>query len=67
MIFKIDTKEKFTVITPQEIDLHDNLTAELAQTAIGELSDETVFYPIIGLILKLKYLDRPDAGKMKEL
>ena len=30
MQFKIDTREKFTVITPDVEDLSDNLTAELA-------------------------------------
>jgi len=33
MNFKIDTKEKFTVITPLQFHLSDNLTAELDQTA----------------------------------
>lgn len=33
MNFKIDTKEKFTVITPLQFQLSDNLTAELNQTA----------------------------------
>ncbi|CAN5630998.1 hypothetical protein BH10BAC2_BH10BAC2_14040 [soil metagenome] len=33
MNFKIDTKGKFTVITPLQFQLSDNLTAELNQTA----------------------------------
>jgi len=33
MNFKIDTKEKFTVITPLQSHLSDNLTAELKQIA----------------------------------
>ncbi|HNP21230.1 MAG TPA: STAS domain-containing protein [Panacibacter sp.] len=33
MNFKIDTKEKFTVITPEEIHLSDNLTEQLINTA----------------------------------
>jgi anti-anti-sigma regulatory factor len=37
MNFKIDTKEKFTVITPISENLSDNLTAELIQTATGFL------------------------------
>jgi len=37
MKFKIDTKEKFTVITPISENLSDNLTAELIQTATGFL------------------------------
>ena len=37
MNFKIDTKEKFTVITPMSETLSDNLTAELIQTATNYL------------------------------
>lgn len=33
MNFKIDTKEKFTVITPLQFHLSDNITAELNETA----------------------------------
>ena len=33
MNFKIDTKEKFTVITPIGFHLSDNITAELNETA----------------------------------
>lgn len=33
MFFKIDTKEKFTVISPLQVHLSDNLTEELAATA----------------------------------
>src|SRR5436190_23375626 len=33
MNFKIDTKEKFTVITPMQPHLSDNITAELNETA----------------------------------
>ncbi len=40
MIFKIDTKEKFTVITPMSETLSDNLTAELIQTAINYLQKD---------------------------
>jgi len=40
MIFKIDTKEKFTVITPITETLSDNLTAELIQTAKNYLQKD---------------------------
>ena len=40
MKFKIDTKEKFTVITPIGENLSDNLTAELIQTATGFLQKD---------------------------
>lgn len=40
MIFKIDTKEKFTVITPMSETLSDNLTAELVQTATNYLQKD---------------------------
>jgi anti-anti-sigma regulatory factor len=40
MIFKIDTKEKFTVITPMCETLSDNLTAELIQTATNYLQKD---------------------------
>jgi anti-anti-sigma regulatory factor len=40
MKFKIDTKEKFTVITPISENLSDNLTAELIQTATAFLQKD---------------------------
>ena len=40
MQVKINTSEKFTVITPIEEDLSDNLTAELLQTAISYLQTD---------------------------
>ena len=40
MNFKIDTKEKFTVITPMSETLSDNLTAELVQTATNYLQKD---------------------------
>jgi len=40
MNFKIDTKEKFTVITPMSETLSDNLTAELVQTATSYLQKD---------------------------
>ena len=40
MNFKIDTKEKFTVITPLNENLSDNLTAELIQIATEQLKKD---------------------------
>ena len=40
MNFKIDTKEKFTVITPLQTVLSDNLTAELNQIATNCLHSD---------------------------
>ena len=40
MKFKIDTKEKFTVITPISENLSDNLTAELIETATSFLQKD---------------------------
>jgi putative inorganic carbon (HCO3(-)) transporter len=39
------------------------IVAELAQTAIGQISDEVVFYPLIAIILKLKYFDKSWSGE----
>ena len=40
MNFKIDTKEKFTVITPINENLSDKLTEELTQIATEELTKD---------------------------
>ena len=40
MNFKIDTKEKFTVITPLNDDLSDKLTEELTQIATEQLTKD---------------------------
>ena len=49
MKVKIDTKEKFTVITPLSENLSDNLTAELIQSATGFLQKD-----IRNVVLNLK-------------
>lgn len=49
MKVKIDTKEKFTVITPIGENLSDNLTAELIQTATGFLQKD-----VRNVVLNLK-------------
>jgi putative inorganic carbon (HCO3(-)) transporter len=56
--------EKLKVIYAAAIVcLFSFVIAEFAQTAIGQLSDEVVFYPIIALILKLKYFDKSGSGE----
>ena len=41
------------------------IIAEFAQTAIGQISDEVVFYPLIAIILKLKHFDKSYSGNGK--
>ena len=65
MNFKIDTKEKFTVITPLEFHLSDNLTAELNQTAQTCLQTD-----IKNVVLNMKEvvsLDEAAATNLKSL
>ena len=65
MNFKIDTKEKFTTITPMQIVLSDNLTAELDQLANDCLQSD-----IKNVILNLQYvesIDEPAAEKLATL
>lgn len=40
MEVKIDTKEKFTVVTPIRPELSDNIAAQLAETCTGQLQKE---------------------------
>ena len=61
MQFKISTSEKFTVITPNEENLSDNLTAELTQTAISYLQTD-----IKNIVLNLKNVSTVnDAGAIQ--
>ena len=53
MNFKIDTKEKFTVITPEEIHLSDNLTEQLINTAKEILQKDKS-----NVVLNLKQIKR---------
>ena len=65
MNFKIDTKEKFTVITPLQFHLSDNLTAELNQTATNCLQTD-----IKNVVLNMKEvvsLDEAAATNLKSL
>jgi anti-anti-sigma factor len=65
MIFKIDTKEKFTVITPMSETLSDNLTAELFQTATNYLQKG-----IKNMVLNLgqvQFIDEDAATRLVKL
>lgn len=52
---KIDTKEKFTVITPQQDNLYANMAADLSKTCIVYLSN-----PIPHIILNLTNITKID-------
>jgi anti-anti-sigma factor len=52
MIVKIDTKEKFTVITPKESDISANMTDELAEQLLSFLTRE-----IPHIVLNMKYVN----------
>ena len=65
MNFKIDTKEKFTVITPMSETLSDNLTAELIQTATNYLQKD-----IKNMVLNLgqvQFIDEDAATHLVKL
>ncbi|HRH48788.1 MAG TPA: STAS domain-containing protein [Panacibacter sp.] len=65
MNFKIDTKEKFTTITPMQIVLSDNLTAEL-----DRLANDCLQSDIKNVILNLQHvesIDEPAAEKLATL
>jgi anti-anti-sigma factor len=65
MNFKIDTKEKFTIITPMQSHLSANLTEELHQTANDCLQTD-----IKNVVLNLKNvvsLDEAAATNLKTL
>ena len=65
MNFKIDTKEKFTTITPMQIDLYDNLTAEL-----DRLANDCLQSDIKNVILNLQHvnsINEPAAEKLATL
>ena len=65
MQVKIDTREKFTAITPEVENLSDNLTAELNQTAHNCLQTD-----IKNVVLNMKEvvsLDEAAATNLKSL
>ena len=55
MNFKIDTKEKFTTITAMQIELYDNLTAELIETANKVMENN-----IKNVVLNLQNVEKID-------
>ena len=62
MNFKIDTKEKFTVIIPIESHLSDNLTEELVQTAKGLLQEDKR-----NIVLNMKHVNSVDEAAATNL
>ncbi len=52
---KIDTKEKFTVITPQQDNLYANMAADLSKTCTAYLTE-----PIPHIILNLTNITKID-------
>ena len=55
MDVKIDTKEKFTVITPKESEMPANMTAELNEMLLSYLSND-----IPHVILNMKHVNKID-------
>ena len=62
MEFKIDTKEKFTVLIPLEIALSDNMTADLVAACVPFLEKE-----VKNLVLNLKEVKSIESGITKAL
>ena len=65
MNFKIDTKEKFTVITPLSENLNDNLTEELIQTATGFLQKD--IRNVVVNLEKVVSVSEPAAARLVKL
>lgn len=62
MNVKIDTKEKFTVITPKESDISANMTDELAEQLLSFLTKE-----IPHIVLNMKYVNSIDGEAAKNI
>ena len=62
MKVKIDTKEKFTVITPEEENLSANIAAELSETAIPFIYSDTK-----NVVLNLKQVATIDDMAAEQL
>lgn len=65
MFFKIDTKQKFTVITPNDKNFSDKLTAPFAETALNCLASD-----IKNIILNMEHvqeINKEAAQKVAEL
>jgi anti-anti-sigma regulatory factor len=57
MEFKIDTKEKFTTITPSDSLISDNMTADLKKTCLGFLNNQ-----IKNIVLDMHQIKSIDVG-----
>ena len=62
MNVKIDTKEKFTVITPKESDISANMTDELAEQLLSFLTKE-----IPHIVLNMKYVNSIDGEAAEKI
>ncbi len=62
MNFKIDTKEKFTVITPELAELPANMTAEMGNLLLSYLQKD-----IPHLVLKMSAVEKIDETACEKL
>ncbi|RXK85285.1 STAS domain-containing protein [Filimonas effusa] len=62
MQVKIDTKEKFTVVTPEEPVLSDNLAASFSQLLLPYLQKD-----IKNIVLNLKHTEKMELNVATEL
>ncbi len=62
MQVKIDTKEKFTVLLPQEPHIYDNMAAELAATCTEYLRNE-----VKNVVLNLQAVTAIDEGAAQSI
>jgi len=62
MEVKIDTKEKFTVLLPQEPHIYDNMAAELAATCTKYLRNE-----VKNVVLNLQAVTAIDEGAAQSI
>jgi len=62
MQVKIDTKEKFTVLLPQEPHIYDNMAAELAATCTKYLRNE-----VKNVVLNLQAVTAIDEGAAQSI
>jgi anti-anti-sigma regulatory factor len=62
MKVKIDTKEKFTVITPETEELNDNFAVELAESLKVQLHN-----PVKNVVVSLRYVKTISEGAAEQL
>ena len=65
MSVKIDTKEKFTVITPEEAHLSVNMTEELSQLLLGYLQKDIPH--IVLNMYAVQSVDEPVGEKLAQV